>query len=316
VRLVFCGTPVFAVPTLKAALAAGHRVELVVTQPDRPSGRGMHLLPPPVKVAALEAGIAVTQPEKIKNNLELRSRLEGIAPDAILVVAYGRIIPRWMLDLPRYGNLNLHGSLLPKYRGAAPVQWALARGERVTGVTTMRLDEGLDTGDMLLQQELAVEEEQTAEDVFPLLAELGARLMVRTLAGLEDGSVTPRKQDDGAATLAPLLTREDGRIDFHRSAREIHNRWRGFQPWPGAWTMLRGQKLALHRLRIADVPTADAVPGEVRAEDGRFVIACGDGSGGERSWIEATEVQLEGKRRMAAADFLRGFQMAPGEVLP
>jgi methionyl-tRNA formyltransferase len=226
-----------------------------------------------------------------------------------------------MLDLPRYGNLNLHGSLLPKYRGAAPVQWALARGERVTGVTTMRLDEGLDTGDMLLQQELAVEEEQTAEDVFPLLAEVGAGLMVRTLAGLEDGSVTPRKQDDQTATLAPLLTREDGRIDFRRSAREIHNRWRGFQPWPGAWTMLRGQKLTLHRLRIADGPNGDpeqngnAVPGEIRAEDGRFVIACGDGSLGERSWVEALEVQVEGKRRMPAADFLRGFHMAPGEVL-
>jgi methionyl-tRNA formyltransferase len=321
VRLVFCGTPAFAVPTLKAVLAAGHRVELVLTQPDRPSGRGMQLLPPPVKVAALETGIAVIQPEKIKNNLELRSRLEEIAPDAILVVAYGRIIPRWMLDLPRYGNLNLHGSLLPKYRGAAPVQWALARGERVTGVTTMRLDEGLDTGDMLLQEKLAVGEEQTAEDVFPLLAELGAGLMVRTLAGLEDGSVTPRKQDDQAATLAPLLTREDGRIDFRRSAREIHNRWRGFQPWPGAWTMLRGQKLTLHRLRIADglagdaVRNVDAVPGEVRAEAGRFVIACGEGSLGERGWIEALEVQLEGKRRMAAADFLRGFQMSPGEVL-
>lgn len=310
-RLVFCGTPAFAVPTLQAVLAAGHRVELVVTQPDRPSGRGMQLLASPVKTAALEAGIAVTQPEKIRNNLEFRGALEHIVPDAILVVAYGRIVPPWMLALPRYGNLNLHGSLLPGYRGAAPVQWALARGERVTGVTTMRLDEGLDTGDMLLQQELALDESQTSEDVLPLLAELGAALMVRTLAGLEDGSVIPRKQDDAAATLAPLLTREDGRIDFRRSAREIHNRWRGFQPWPGAWTMLRGQKLTLHRMRIAEAPVADAVPGEIRPESGKFLIACG-----ERTWIEATEVQIEGKRRMAAADFLRGFPIAAGEVLP
>ncbi len=309
-RLVFCGTPAFAAPTLRAVLAAGHRVELVITQPDRPSGRGMQLLAPPVKIAATEAGLTITQPEKIRNNAELRSQLEAIGPDAILVVAYGRIIPQWMLDLPRYGNLNLHGSLLPKYRGAAPVQWALARGERVTGVTTMRLDAGLDTGDMLLQQELTVNDEQTARDVLPLLADMGAALMVKTLAGLEDGSVTPRKQDDAAATLAPLLTREDGRIDFRRSAREIHNRWRGFQPWPGAWTTLRGQKLTLHRLRVVDPPGTVALPGEVRVADGSLLIACG-----ESGWIEAMEVQMEGKRRMAAADFLRGFQMVPGEVL-
>ena len=314
-RLVLCGTPAFAVPTLEAVVAAGHTVELVVTQPDRPSGRGMQLLQPAVKVTALAVGIPVTQPEKIKNNVELRTRLESLAQDggldAILVVAYGRIVPRWMLDLPRYGNLNLHGSLLPKYRGAAPVQWALANGESVTGVTTMRLDEGLDTGDMLLQQELRVVQEQTAEDVFPLLAKMGAALMVKTLAGLEAGSIEPRKQDESAATLAPLLTREDGRVDFSRTAQEIHDRWRGFQPWPGAWTTLRGQKLSLYRLHIASDGERSVAAGEIRVKAGRLLIACAEGT-----WIEIVELQMEGKRRMAAADFLRGFSLTALERLP
>ncbi len=189
-RLVFCGTPQFAVPTLKAILRAGYPVELVVTQPDRPQGRGMTMVAPPVKQVAIEAGLPVTQPEKIKNNAEFRAQLEAIQPDAIVVVAYGRIIPKWMLDLPRLGNLNLHASLLPKYRGAAPIQWAIANGEPVTGATTMRIDEGLDTGDMLLQRELVIAPDQTAEDIFPLLAESGASLMVETLDGLRGGNAS------------------------------------------------------------------------------------------------------------------------------
>src|SRR6185437_4754929 len=190
-RLVFCGTPAFAVPTLHALLSAGHSLELVLCQPDRPSGRGLTLTVPPVKRAALDAGIEVLQPEKIRNNAELRARLEAIRPDVIVVVAYGRLIPPWMLDLPRYGNLNLHGSLLPIYRGAAPIQWAVANGEKVTGVTTMRLDEGMDTGDMLLRRELPIGPDDTAEDLFPRLAALGAPVMVETLAGLETGSIAP-----------------------------------------------------------------------------------------------------------------------------
>jgi methionyl-tRNA formyltransferase len=183
-KLVFCGTPSFAAPTLKSALRAGHDVALVVTQPARPVGRNQQMTSPPVKTTALEAGIRVTQPEKIKNNQELRAELETIQPDAILVVAYGRIIPKWMLDLPRHGNLNLHGSLLPKYRGAAPVQWAIANGEAATGATTMRLDEGLDTGEILLQREMPLAPDMTSEDVFPRLAEMGADLMMETLRGL------------------------------------------------------------------------------------------------------------------------------------
>jgi methionyl-tRNA formyltransferase len=306
-KFVFCGTPSFAVPTLKAVLRAGHEAALVVTQPDRPSGRGMQMVAPPVKEAALAAGLTVVQPEKIKNNLEFRSQMEALAPDVILVVAYGRIIPKWMLDLPRLGNINLHGSLLPKYRGAAPIQWAVANGEAATGVTTMRIDEGLDTGDMLLQREMAIAPDQTSEDLFPLLAEMGAALMVETLEGLASGLIAAAKQDDALATHAPILKRDDGRMDFTQSAMTIYNRWRGFQPWPGAWAMLDGKKLIAHRLmphEAGALAESDAASGEVQVEQGRFFVACG-----EQSWREIVELQLEGKKRMTASDFLRGHAL-------
>ena len=312
-RFVFCGTPPFAVPTLKAVLRAGYECPLVVTQPDRRSGRGMQLVAPPVKEVALAAGLPVVQPEKIKNNLEFRAQLEALAPDVILIVAYGRIIPKWMLDLPRLGNINLHGSLLPKYRGAAPIQWAVANGEPLTGVTTMRIDEGLDTGDMLLQQQMAVAPDQTSEDVYPRLAEMGAALMVETLEGLEAGTIVPRKQDDSEATHAPILTREDGRIDFSRAAMTIYNRWRGFQPWPGAWTILDGKKLIVHRLMPLDAGAltgVDSAPGQAQVDQGRLFLACG-----ERTWLEIVELQPEGKRRMIASEFLRGHVLNSGHRL-
>jgi methionyl-tRNA formyltransferase len=310
-KLVFCGTPPFAVPTLKLALRAGYDIPLVVTQPDRPAGRGQQLTAPPVKTTAMEAGIRVVQPEKIKNNAELRAELEAIRPDAILVVAYGRIIPRWMLDLPRLGNLNLHGSLLPMYRGAAPIQWAIANGEGATGATTMRLDEGLDTGDILMQRQMALAPSMTATDVFPLLAEMGADLMIETLRGLDAGTITPRRQDETLATPAPILTREDGRMDFWRPAMTLYNRWRGFQPWPGAWTLLSGKKLALHRMLPTEVPGATGTePGTLLLEAGTMFAACGEGS-----WLELVEVQLEGKRRMTASEFLRGHVVASGTRL-
>jgi methionyl-tRNA formyltransferase len=308
-RLVFCGTPAFAVPALQALRSAGHSIELVLCQPDRPSGRGLTLTVPPIKQAALQAGIEVLQPEKIRTNAELQSRLEAIRPDAIIVVAYGRLIPRWMLDLPRYGNLNLHGSLLPKYRGAAPIQWAIANGETVTGVTTMRLDEGMDTGDMLLRHELPIGPTDTAEDLYPRLAELGAPLMVETLAGLEAGTIEAQKQDGRLATSAPMLTRDDGRVDPERSAQSIYDRWRGFQPWPGAWTMVRGKKLTLHRL--APVSSGQhGNPGIFRVDGDRLFFTAGDGAS-----LEVTELQLEGKRRMATADLLRGHGVADGDRL-
>jgi methionyl-tRNA formyltransferase len=262
-----------------------------------------------VKQAALAAGIEVLQPEKIRNNPELQARLEAIRPDAIIVVAYGRLIPRWMLDLPRYGNLNLHGSLLPKYRGAAPIQWAVANGEKVTGVTTMRLDEGMDTGDMLLRRELPIGPADTAEELFPRLAELGAPLMVETLAGLEAGSIAPQKQDGDLGSYAPLLTREDGRVDPARTAQSIYDRWRGFQPWPGAWTTVRGKKLTLHRLAVAaNAPGGD--PGTFHVEGDRLFFTAGDGAA-----LEVIELQTEGKRRMPAADLLRGHGVVDGDRL-
>jgi methionyl-tRNA formyltransferase len=309
-RLVFCGTPQFAVPTLKTLLRAGHDVQLVVTQPDRPSGRGMQLVAPPVKQAALEAGLPVVQPEKIKNNTEFRAQLEAIQPEAIIVVAYGRIIPKWMLDLPRYGNLNLHASLLPRYRGAAPIQWAIANGEGTTGATTMRIDEGLDTGDMLLQRELAIAPDQTSEDLFPILAEMGAPLMAETLEGLAAGTLASKKQDDTQAILAPILTRDDGHIDFHRAAMETYNRWRGFQPWPGAYTQFRGKKLVVHHMMPMELRGEESSPGRVLVERNRLFVDCGS-----NTRLELLEVQPEGKKRMMVADFLHGYQLKNGDRL-
>jgi len=307
VKLVFCGTPRFAVPTLEALIAAGHEIALVVSQPDRPAGRTQQLTAPPVKETALAAGLDVTQPEKIKNNVEFRERLEAIAPDAIVVVAYGRIIPPWMLALPRLGCINLHASLLPKYRGAAPIQWAVAMGETVTGNTTMLLEEGLDTGPILLQREIPISTEQTAADLFNVLAKDGAPLVVETLAGLNAGTIKPKLQDHTRATLAPILDREDGRMDFAaRTATELWNRWRGFQPWPGAYTTLEGKKLIAHQMRIV-AKTAESEAGTVDLRDHRLQVACA-----QNTWIEITELQLEGKKRMAASDFLRGAGLRSG----
>ena len=307
-RLVFCGTPAFAVPVLEAVIAAGHDVALVVTQPDRAAGRGMEVQVPPVKRTAMVRGVEVVQPDKIRNNAELRGQLEAIAPDAILVVAYGRIIPQWMLDLPRLGNINLHGSLLPRYRGAAPIQWAIANGERVTGVTTMLLEAGLDTGPMLLAKAVPIGLEETSVDLFESLAAAGSPLMVETLAGLEDGSITPIAQDHTLATLAPILNREDGFIDFTRTATTSYNRWRGFQPWPGAHTLLRGKKLIVHRMSIAN--DVSAAEGELVVQGERLLAGCGGGS-----VLQLHEVQIEGKRRMTAAELLHGYQLRSGERL-
>jgi methionyl-tRNA formyltransferase len=307
-KLVFCGTPQFAVPTLKQLLGAGHSIELVITQPDRVRGRDQPPSPPPVKALAIQSGLPVVQPEKIKNNPELRGRLEQVKPDAIIVVAYGRIIPEWMLNLPRWGNLNLHASLLPKYRGAAPIQWAVANGETVTGATTMRIDQGLDTGDILLQRTMPIGPDQTAEQLFPLLADSGASLMIETLDALQAGQIKPMAQDDAASSLAPILQREDALVDFARSAVEIYNRWRGFQPWPGAYTFFRGKKLTLHRL--VPVESLAVPPGELVVERDRLFVGAGSATS-----LELLEVQLEGKKRMPVADFLRGTAPQPHEKL-
>ena len=298
-RLVFCGTPQFAIPTLEQLLGSRHSLKLVITQPDRVRGRDEQPSPPPVKELALKYGVPVVQPEKIKNNLELRTQLESIQPDAIIVVAYGRIIPDWMLQLPRWGNINLHASLLPKYRGAAPIQWAVANGETVTGATTMRIDQGLDTGDILEQRTTPIAPDQTAEDLFPLLAQSGAGLMLETLQGLEAGTIRPEPQDHSQSSLAPILDREDALVDFTRPASEIYNRWRGFQPWPGAYTFFRGKKLTLHRLLPAG--TTQLAAAELQVDHDRLFVGAGNST-----LLELLEVQLEGKKRMPVADFLRG----------
>ena len=314
-KLVFCGTPRFAVPTLEALLAAGHEVTLVVCQPDRPVGRERRLTAPAVKQAALAAGLPLTQPDKIRNHAGFRSELESISPDAVVVVAYGRIIPPWMLALPRLGCINLHASLLPKFRGAAPIQWAVARGETVTGNTTMLLEEGLDTGPILLQETVPIAPGQTASDLFDVLARRGAPLMVETLAGRADGTIQPIEQNHALATMAPILVREDGHMDFAAcTATELFNRWRGFQPWPGAFTTLDGKNLIVHRLAVADAekmarPDAQA-PGEISVADHRIFVACA-----LNTWLELIELQLEGKKRLPALEFLRGTQLSTGRRL-
>jgi methionyl-tRNA formyltransferase len=307
-NLLFCGTPQFAVPTLSALATAGHTIHLVVSQPDRPSGRGMQVSPTPVKARAAELGLRVTQPDKIKANAELRAQLETLKPDAILVVAYGRILPKWMLDLPRYGCINAHASLLPKYRGAAPIQWAIANGESVTGVTTMRIDEGLDTGDMLLHRESEILRDDTTITLSPRLAELGAELTVETLRALEQGTVVPQPQDNSRATLARIITKEDGRADFTRPAREIHNRLRGFQPWPGVFTRFRGKSLNFWKTDAID--SGSLSPSEIRAEQDSLVIGCG-----ENTALSVVELQPEGKKRMSAREFINGYRPKAGERL-
>ncbi len=305
--LVFCGTPQFAVPTLQRLVEAGFSVPLVVTQPDRPKGRGLELTPSPVKRCALDLSLPITQPDKIKNNEEFRARLTALKPDAIVVVGYGRIIPQWMLDLPPLGNINLHASLLPRYRGAAPVQWAIAHGETVTGVTTMRIDAGLDTGDILLQKEMPIAPDDTSETLAPRLAAVGADLIVETLRGCQAGTILPIPQDRQQATLAPILKKEDGIVDFSRPANEILDRMRGFQPWPGAHTKFRGKVLHLWRAKPYD---RKLDPAELRVEGDYLLVGCG-----HHTALELLELQLEGKRRSSAADFLHGYRPKPGETL-
>ena len=300
--LVFCGTPPFAVPTLQRLVTGGFRVRLVVTQPDRPVGRGMELAASPIKREALRMKLPLLQPGKIKNNEEFRAELDRIQPQAIIVVGYGRIIPQWMIDLPPLGNLNLHASLLPKYRGAAPIQWAIASGENVTGVTTMRIDAGLDTGDMLQQKEEPIRDDDTALTLAPRLAHMGAELVLTSLAGLAKGTIRPRPQDNAQATLAPILTKEDGVIDFSRTAQDTWYRLRGFQPWPGAFTNFRGKLLHIH----AAVPSAEVAAvatSHFAIENERLLLGFARGTA-----LEIHELQMEGKKRMSARDFINGYR--------
>lgn len=310
-KLIFMGTPEFAVPSLKTLIEAGHEVFAVFTQPDRPVGRKQVVTPPPVKVFAGERGITVYQPLKIKT-ADARAEIEPLfkQADAGIVAAYGRILPDWMLAAPRMGCINVHSSLLPKYRGAAPINWAIARGERETGVTIMQMDAGLDTGAMLLQGKTTIGERETTAELTPRLAELGAALLVETLGKYERGEITPIPQNDAEATFAPILKREDGQVNWTMTATEILNRQRGFTPFPGCYTFLDGQRLELIAINAepAAADNHEVRPGavcEIAKES--FAVVCGQGTR-----LQIREVQPAGKRAMAARDFLNGAKLQVG----
>lgn len=307
-RLAFFGTPEAAVPSLERLAGASHDIALVVTQPDRPKGRGYEPAPSPVKQAALARGLAVLEPLKIRQP-EFIDTLRGLSLEAMVVVAYGKIIPQAIIDIPPLGIVNVHFSLLPAYRGAAPVEWAVANGETRTGVTTMRIDAGLDTGDILLQRETGIGPEETAAELTRRLALMGADLLVETLDGLRAGTLTPRPQDHARATYAPMLTKEDGRIDWSWPAAKIHNRVRGFQPWPGAYCLFRGRLLHLWRTRPA-TESVSGPPGTLHPARRRLLVACGGDTA-----LELIELQLEGRKRLSVEAFLAGQRVVERERL-
>ena len=305
-RIVFCGTPQFAVPSLKFLLTQkDFEIVSVYTQPDRPRGRGQEISFSPMKEVAVAAGLEVMQPEKARAP-EVESHLRYVLPDAIVIIAYGQIIPARLLPIPRLGWINLHASLLPKYRGAAPIQWAIASGETVTGNTTMRIDAGMDTGEMLLQEELRIGVEETAPELAGRLAEMGAALMANTLRGLAKGELVGRAQEHGRATMAPMLKKEDGRIDWKRTAVEIFNRMRGFAPWPGAYTEFRGQACHLRGKLAAGTGTGEQ--GTVLLEKDAMRVVCAAGS-----LLEITHVKQEGRKEVSAGEFARGARVKSGE---
>lgn len=308
-KLIFMGTPEFAVPSLKRLIEDGHELRAVFTQPDKPAGRGKHLQAPPVKLFALEQGIAVHQPPRIKTNEEVRAVFDRIAPDACIVAAYGKILPEWLLAIPRLGCINVHASLLPKYRGAAPINWAIANGERETGVTIMQMDKGMDTGPMLAKRAIAISDEETAPLLSMRLAQLGAEVLSETLLSIERGQIKAESQDEREATYAPILKREDGMLDWRMSAREIANRTRAFQPWPGTYTMFRGARLTFWRASAVEIKSEPAAPGVItNIDNSGITVACAGSTS-----LRVEELQAEGKRRMLARDFVNGMRVSVGD---
>lgn len=306
-RLIYLGTPEFAVPTLDRIVTAGHTVLEVVTQPDRPKGRQQELALSPVKSAAQRHGLPIFQPERIRRP-EAVEHLRELHPDAMVVVGYGQILPQSIIDIAPLGIINVHASLLPELRGAAPIQWSIARGFKTTGVTTMRIDAGLDTGDILLRWETPIGPDETAIELSARLAEAGADLLVDTLARLCAGSIQPQRQDHSQASYAPILKKEDGRIDWSNPAQQIHDLIRGFQPWPGAHTSFRGRSLHLWRSRL--IPQRwNRAPGAIVHERGVFAI------GGDGAALELLEVQLEGRKRMSAEVFANGHHLTNTDQL-
>ncbi len=307
-KLIFCGTPGFAVPTLEKLVQENFEVELVVTNPDEPAGRGGAPTPPPVKLAAHRHHLLVFQPRKL-NDPSTQTLLTTFQPDALVVVAYGHLLPGWMMDWPRLGCINLHASLLPKYRGAAPIPWAIIHGERVTGVTTMKIDRGMDTGDILLSRPEPIHDDDTAATLGERLSRLGADLMVETLRGLEHGAIHPHPQDPQQASYAHKLKKEDGKITWSVSAQEIARRVRGLNPWPGAQTQFRGKYLRIWRALPSAENLRGAEPGTLIPEGNQLKVACGSGS------LVLQELQLEGRNRLTSEEFMRGARLQPGEKL-
>lgn len=307
-KTVFFGTPEFAAASLKRLIEDGHEVLAAFTRPDMPKGRGYKMVPPPVKEVALEHGIPVFQPTKLKNG-EVARQLREIGPEIIIVVAYGRILPRAILDVPPLGCVNIHGSLLPAYRGSAPIQWTVLNGEKEAGVTAMYMEEGLDCGDMILKMSVPVGENETSEELYERLEALGAQCLSETMKRFEGGKKAPAvPQDDSKSSLAPMLEKAMGKLDFSKSAQEVHNWIRGMNSWPSAFTKYKGKLLKVHRSIVEEQEGILGRPGEV-IDPENFVVACGKGS------VRFTEVQLEGAKRLDAKTFLRGKSLEKGEAL-
>jgi methionyl-tRNA formyltransferase len=314
-RIVFCGTPQFAAPTLKHLLAQpDFQIVGVITQPDRPRGRGQEVSFSPVKETALDANVLVHQPEKIRAP-EAQELLQTLAPDVIVIIAYGQIIPARLLPIPKLGWINLHASLLPKYRGAAPIHWAIVNGETTSGVTSMRIDAGMDTGEILLQKEMEIGPRETAPELAARMSELGAPVVVETLRGLAADTIVPRPQSNEFASSAPMLKKEDGRIDWSRSAQEIYNRIRGFAPWPGAYTSFRGQTCHIGGEpssndlgELSVQPGKPSVPGALLVQRNAVMICCGGAT-----YLRVLSVKLEGRKQVSAVEFVNGARLLPGE---
>lgn len=305
-KIVFMGTPEFAVPCLQRLIDCGHEISGVFTQPDKPKGRHGVLTPPPVKELALKNGIKVYQPTKMRDGTALEM-LKEASPELVIVVAYGKILPKEILEFPKYGCINIHASLLPKLRGAAPIQWSVINGFEKTGVTSMQMDEGLDTGDMLLSEEIEIGENETSGELHDRLSLLGADVLEKTISALENGELKPIKQNESEFTYAPMLSKELSPIVWNLTAREVHNKIRGLSPWPGASAVLNGKTVKIKSSLLA--PETGSKPGEVVISDKRLVVCCGD-----FKCIEIVIIQAENKKAMAAADFMRGNPIDEGTV--
>jgi methionyl-tRNA formyltransferase len=305
-RIVFMGTPEFACPTLRMLLERGEEVVAVVTREDKPSGRGQKLTPPPVKVLAQEHGVPVLQPQKVRTP-EFLDAIRALEPDLAVVIAYGKILPQALLDIPKFGSINIHASLLPRWRGAAPINWSIVAGDAETGVTTMMMDAGLDTGDMLVKRSTRIDPDEDSSSLHDRLCVIGAEAMDETLDLLARENLAREKQDDALMTYAPMLKKEDGLIDWSKGAEEIKNLVRGLSPWPGAYSFIAGEYVKICRVRTT---AGTGVPGTVISADKEGIdIACGVGT------VVIEELQLQGRKRLAARDFLAGFRLGPGTVL-